>query len=126
MADFALFGVAVARVLGLKPSAFLDAYKSNRGDATARALESASVYEPLMEFVGKQPGKTWTGTTGHLLLSLRHTNAARASDEHLPKSARGMGDALRRIAPALQLKGVTVTENGRGRNGYTVTIKMAP
>jgi hypothetical protein len=126
MADIALFGVAVARALGSKDKAFLTAYANNRGDATERVLESSSVYEPLLEFVGKQEGKTWTGTTGHLLLSLRSTNAARASEEHLPKSARGMGDALRRIAPTLQQVGVQVTENGRGRDGDTVTIKMSP
>jgi hypothetical protein len=125
MADFALFGVAVARSLGFKDKAFLTAYANNRGDATERALESASIYEPLMEFIGKQEGKTWTGTTGHLLLSLRHTNAAHASNEHLPRSARGMGDALRRIAPAFAQIGVQVTENGRGRDGYTVTVKLS-
>jgi hypothetical protein len=62
----------------------------------------------------------WMGTMGGLLDTL---SQHRDSAEAWPKSARGLGDALRRQRPALSQVGIAVDIDPPGRDGVPVKIK---
>lgn len=123
MADFARWVAAAEPALGWEHGAFLDAYAVNRASAHEVAVDSSPVASMVR---GLGP---FEGTSAELLELLdkrmgveRVESLTRA--KLWPKSARGLGDALRRAAPNLRALGVEVAfsrEAGTGRRVVTVT-----
>jgi hypothetical protein len=126
MADFAMMGCAVARALGLTDGHFLTRYRENLRGGMERGLESSSVGQVLPQFIEKQEGQRWRGTVGELYVAL-HLLARldRHAEERFPRSPNGLGNALRRIIPALHVVGIKVTFGGRMRYGYEIEIVRA-
>jgi len=122
MADCALLGEAMMRAQGCPPGKFLDTYKANRRDSIARSLESSPVARAIRRLVDEYQGRSlliWSGTMGGLLDALSHL---RDGAEAWPKSARGLGDALRRQRPALAQIGIEIDIGTAGRAGVPVRI----
>jgi hypothetical protein len=123
MADFARLGTAMMQALG-EQGEFMALYESNRKDSISRGLEASPVACAVSELANADTLETpvvFEGTLKQLLEVLSRSH--RQSGEHWPKSPRGLGDILRRQAPALKTMGVTVIiESKPKRDGYHVKI----
>lgn len=120
MADFALLGEAMTTARGW-PS-FAATYGAYRERAIVAALEASPVAVALQHYIDRHPAG-WEGTVQGLLEVL---GDYRREAEAWPKSARGLADALRRLAPGLRVAGVSVRFNPeRQRDGFHVAVKMA-
>ena len=102
MADFAALGEAVFRVHGKPAGTFLARYTEVRKEGVLRTIDASPVGAALVAYLAEAPGG-FNGTLSELLDRLdRHRPP---HGEAWPKSAKGLGDALRRLAPALRLIG---------------------
>jgi hypothetical protein len=120
-------------VLGLEPEAFLAAYLDSQEHAGAMALDSNIVGMPLVnmldgrdtlarlsaEGVLEPPYVGPVGFEGTAKDLLRQLNEFMQGKPHpgrgWPRTPKGMGNALRRIAPALRKLGYTVEFGSAGR-----------
>ena len=101
MADFAALGEAVFRVHGEPTGSFLSRYNAMRKDGVLRTIDASPVGAALTAFLAAVPG----GFNGTLSELLERLDRYKPAGEAWPKSAKGLGDALRRLAPALRLIG---------------------
>jgi hypothetical protein len=101
MADFAALGEAVFRVHGEPAGAFLARYSAMREDGVRRTIDASPVGAALAAYLADAPG----GFNGTLSELLDRLDRYRPHGEAWPRSAKGLGDALRRLAPALRLIG---------------------
>lgn len=101
MADFAALGEAVCRVHGEPAGAFLARYNAMRKDGVLRTIDASPVGAALAAYLAGVPGG-FNGTLSELLDRLERF---RPLGEAWPRSAKGLGDALRRLAPALRMIG---------------------
>ena len=101
MADFAALGEAVYRVQGQPAGAFLTRYGAMRKDSVLRTIDASPVGAAISAFLTDVTGG-FNGTLSELLDRLERY---RPHGEAWPRSAKGLGDALRRLAPALRLIG---------------------
>jgi len=128
MADFTRLGEAMAQALGNPPGVFDSLYKVNRSESVGRALESSPVAVAVCEMVDKHNGRSATvfyGTVNTLLIELANH---RHDAESWPRSARGLGDILKRQAPALEAYGIRVISGNKperigGNRGIPVEIR---
>jgi hypothetical protein len=101
MADFAALGEAVFRVHGEPDGAFLIRYNDMRKAGVHRTIDASPVGAALIGFLADVP----SGFVGTLSELLDRLERFRPHGEAWPRSAKGLGDALRRLAPALRLVG---------------------
>jgi energy-coupling factor transporter ATP-binding protein EcfA2 len=94
MADFAITGVAVEKVLGWSDGAFMSAYDRNRALANASALDSAigqaivTFFDEKRSFASPE-GIVWDGTVGTLLEALNQRADERTSASNSGRRLRG-------------------------------------
>ncbi len=96
MADFARFVTAAEPALEQPQGTFLAAYRQNRSVATENSLDGDSVVDTIREL-----SLPWRGQSKALLAEI-------PLSEQRPKSARALGDALRRLAQALRQIGIEI------------------
>ena len=101
MADFGSLGEAVFRVQGQPIGAFLSRYNAMRKDGVLRTIDASPVGAALVGYMADM-ASGFNGTLSELLDRLERY---RPHGEAWPRSAKGLGDALRRLAPALRLIG---------------------
>lgn len=101
MADFAALGEAVFRVHGQPAGAFLARYGAMREGGVRRTIDASPVGAALAAYLAAVPG----GFDGTLSELLDRLDRYRPHGEAWPRSPKGLGDALRRLAPALRLIG---------------------
>jgi hypothetical protein len=102
MIDFAYLGEAVFQSNSLAAGRFISLYRSMRQKGVHRTIESSPIGMALWTYLQSNP-KGWTGK---LIDLLAHLGSLRPTGEtNWPKSAKGMGDALRRLSPALRTLG---------------------
>ncbi len=101
MADFASLGEAVFRVQGQPAGAFLNRYGAMRKDGVLRTIDASPVGAAISALL-TDVTDGFNGTLSELLDRLERY---RPHGEAWPRSAKGLGDALRRLAPALRLIG---------------------
>lgn len=101
MADFATLGEAVFMVHGEPAGAFLSRYNAMRKDGVLRTIDASPVGAALVAYLADVAG----GFNGTLSELLDRLDRYRPHGEAWPRSAKGLGDALRRLAPALRLIG---------------------
>lgn len=121
MADFAALGEAMRRAEDQPPGAFLTLYQGNRRHSVARSLDALPVASAIRTLAEAETTPlVFEDTMGKLLDRL---SQYRDSAEAWPKSARGLGDVLRRQRPALAQIGILVDIGKPGRAGVPVTIR---
>jgi hypothetical protein len=123
MADFSVIGHKVEHILGWKPGSFADAYRQNRDQASLLALEASAVGPVLMRLLDHT---SLVVTAGDLLQRLyAHAQEHERRHPGWPRSPRGLGNALRRLSPALRVAGVEVKELGRSgeQGGYRYGLR---
>lgn len=101
MADFAALGEAVFRVFGEPAGGFLGQHATMRRESVLATVDASPVGAALLAFLERTPG----GYAGTLSDLLNRLEVFRPTHEAWPRSAKGLGDALRRLAPAMRLIG---------------------
>jgi hypothetical protein len=131
---------AAAEVLGLTPGQFLAAYLDSQARAGEMALESSLIGMPLCDMLdgraalaaeAKRAGKQYAGPVGFEGTAkqlLHDLNEFMQGKPHggpgWPRTPKGMGNALRRIAPALRKVGYVVTFHREGDAARTRNIRI--
>ena len=124
MADFAQLGEAMNCAMGGKDGEFLALYTNHRRDAIRRTVDSNPVSVACMEYVEK--GNAYCGTVKGLLNQLSTFNMSMERGDYWPKSPRGLGDSLRRVAPALRQIGIHVSVDAKPRrDGVHCELRQA-
>jgi hypothetical protein len=121
MADFALWGCAVAEALGESEDAFLRAYGKNIETQNAEAIQGHPVASAIMMFM--QQREEWEGTPSELLAALE----AVAEKEHIdvkeklwPKAPNALSRRLNEVRSNLVDAGILWKPSGSSRRGITI------
>jgi len=102
--EFALLGMAVAKAMGRDPEEFMRQFDAARQDGLERTLEASPVATAIRDWaeihpgeVRDEPAKRWL----EILIDYKPQGS-----DTWPRSAKGLGDAMRRAAPALRQLGI--------------------
>ena len=101
MADFASLGEAVFRVHGELAGVFLNCYSAMRRDGVLQTIDASPVGAALVAYL-QNGTESFYGTLTDLL---DRPDRFKPHGEIRPRSAKGLGYALRRLAPALRTIG---------------------
>jgi len=122
MADFALLGTALEKVMNWEQGSFMDDYTYNRTESMAGALEHSSVAVALTHLIEDDYCHSFSGSYNALY--------TRLSGKYKPdmagwvKSAKGLANQIKRQKPALRAIGIEITlDNQRHKDGFHVHIK---
>lgn len=114
MADFAQLGEAMTRAMGGREGEFLTLYTNHRRDAVRRTVDSNPVSVACMKFVD-EGYRSYTGTVQGLREKLDCYKPNVELTDYWPRSAKGLGDSLRRVAPALRQIGIHLSIESKPR-----------
>jgi hypothetical protein len=105
MADFALYGCAIAEVLGYGQQAFLDAYLRNLKSQTEEVLNNDATAMLIMELMRNI--EEWMGTATELLQALKSKEMdSMRSDGSLPKNGSALTRKLNVLKTTLDAAGI--------------------
>ena len=102
--EFALLGMAVAKSMGRDPEEFMRQYDAARQDGLERTLEASPVATAIRDWAEIHPGEVRDEPAKRWLEIL--TDYKPQGTDTWPRSAKGLGDAMRRAAPALRQLGI--------------------
>ena len=102
--EFAKLGMAMTKAAGGSADGFLRQYQDLRVESVVRVLDASPVATALQAFIEDNP-QGITASAGAILSRLDAYKLPGAGDAW-PRTGKGMGDALRRAAPALRLLGI--------------------
>ena len=123
MGDFAKLGAAMCMALK-NDQLFIDIFNDNRDRVVARGVESSPVALALVSFIRAE--KLFEGTTSGLMhnITVDAYQPKYFDKQAWPKSPRGLGEILRRLAPSLKVYGIDVQQRaGRSRKTlYTIQL----
>jgi hypothetical protein len=123
MADFALWVTAAEPALGWEPGTFLAAYKENRDQGNALALE-ASLLTPLLHAFMRDNISPWTGSLKDLYGKLDGYADDRTRKQHeWPRNPRALSGKLRRLVPNLRRAGLQITFGKHTKAGTPATLE---
>lgn len=112
--EFVLLGMAVASACGQEPAQFLMQFKELRAETVARTLDASPVAAAVLDLIEARP----SGITAPVKAILSELDRFKPiGAEAWPRSPKGLGDALRRAAPALRQMGVDCRCLGKGSGG---------
>ena len=121
MADFARWISAAEPALGVPVGSLIEAYRRNRSAAGEIAIEASATAAAVIELIDRRGG--FDGPVGELLRSLNdlvdHDLKARPD---WPRTPKGLGNKLVRIAPILRRVGIDVIRGDRGEHGYPIRV----
>lgn len=110
LVEFAHLGMAVAKAVGQLPEDFLQEFNDCRQESLARTIDGSPVATAVVDFINANPhGKTATAKEFWTTLE----NFRPTGCDSWPRSPRGLGDALRRVAPALRQIGIECKCHGK-------------
>ncbi|MEO7938502.1 MAG: hypothetical protein ABIR55_07755, partial [Burkholderiaceae bacterium] len=124
LVEFVLLGMAVSTVSGKSQDEFLHAFKELRAETVARTLDASPVAAAVVDMTDIDPNGI-TASVKDILARLERHKPQGA--EAWPRSPKGLGDALRRAAPALRQMGVECMYLGKGSGGvvrWTIQKKV--
>jgi len=126
MADFAKLGEAMSAALGRERGFWLAKYHDHRKNAVRRTIDSSPVAVQCLRFI--ELGHNHQGTVKELLDRLNELRYVGIEEkEYWPRTPRGLGDVLRRIAPGMRLLGVHLSvENKPKRDGVHCLLRKIP
>jgi DNA polymerase III delta prime subunit len=124
MADWAVWGEAVARGLGMEPFEFLNAYLRLCREGVLEVLEEDPVGKAILRFASKLEEETWTGTPSELAARLKAELEADEMDE-FPKPT-WFTRRLKALVPNLREKGVRVVFRREGKKGRIIEVSRVP
>ena len=96
-------------------------YEANRYQGVHRTINSSPVASKLIDFIDNALNQEFKGTIGDLFKVL---NDMSRHEDAWPKTARGFGSSLRRLAPSLRTLGYKVEiDEKRSNDGYRCLIR---
>jgi hypothetical protein len=107
MADFAMWGSAVAIALGLSQDEFMQSYQKNINLQNTEALEANPISRVLISFMEKR--MAWSGTATELHHQLKDHAAdlnIDTKDKQFPKDPRWLWRRLKEVEPNLSAIGI--------------------
>ena len=111
MADPTRWVTAAEPALGWPTGTFAAAYRHNRREGSALALDAALIAGPLLELAKRG---TWQGAAAALLRKLGEIAGDETSGQRdWPKNPRALTEALKRLVPDLRATGVEWTRLDR-------------
>ena len=119
MGDFAKLGVAMVRALRLDVD-FVDVFNKNRDEVVSRGVDASPVALALVDRVRSRGA--YEGNAADLLFALEEFQPKHFDKAAWPKSPRGLGEMLRRLAPSLLVHGVEVETLPRDKSGNRYRI----
>jgi hypothetical protein len=124
MADFCEWSVAAAPGLGYSDEEVLKALLRSKTRTTDLALESSSIYIPLVGLLSGKRQK-FEGNASELLRALENELGDVKPRTGWPTSPRAVGDQLRRLVPDLRRKGIVAVFTKNGRK-WRITRRVEP
>lgn len=125
LVEFARLGMAVAAALGSKPEDFLREFNTSRQESLSRTIDASPVAASVVDMIAARP-QGMTAPVKEILASLEVYRPMGC--ESWPRSPKGLGDALRRAAPALRQLGIDCKCLGKGSGGvvrWEIKLKVA-
>ena len=122
MADFAQWGCAIAKAIGVEPEDFLNAYQVNVLLQTEEALDNSPVADAIKQFM--EDKLLWKGTPTKLYTELRKI-AEDNKIEHSPgwsRSPQALGRKLSELKPNLKIAGYEVETGGKDNEGSRMIV----
>lgn len=119
MADWTLWGCAIAEALGYKKEEFLDAYERNINRQAEMLLNENIVATTLFTFM--EDKKDWKGTATDLLQQLYSSTPLdyfEKQEKFWPKSAAALSRRLNELSTYLKQIGISVIINTSGVERY--------
>lgn len=102
MLEYCLFGMAISKVLKGDERIFLKEFQEARRESISRTIDNSPVCTAVIEFM--QHRHNYTASVKELFSELERLRPMGC--DSWPRSAKGLGDALRRAAPALRVLGI--------------------
>lgn len=121
MGNYAKLGVAMVRALRMDAD-FLAAYTRNRDEVVRRGVDSSPVALALVQYI--RVNGAFDDLLQALMKALEDHKPLHFDKAAWPKSPRGLGESLRRLAPALLVYGVEVGEPVRTSSGIRYQIRQ--
>jgi hypothetical protein len=124
MADFARWVVACSGALDLSAEQFLSAYSANRNSSPEATLDASPIGPVLVAAL--EDGELF-GTPKEILSDLfgRVDEKARKSKDW-PSTGRALTNELKRIAPSLRARGITVERLSHQKSNRGVPYRIGP
>ncbi|WP_240931523.1 hypothetical protein [Azotobacter chroococcum] len=110
LVEFARLGMAVAKAAGNESEDFLREFNACRQESLSRTIDASPVAAAVVDMIEARP-QGMTATTKEILLALEQYRPTGC--DSWPKSPKGLGDALRRAAPALRQLGIECKCQGK-------------
>jgi len=126
MADFALWGCAIARALGHSEEDFLSAYEGNTEARNEEALQASPVAAMVVELMDAQ--SEWEGTPSELLAELEklaEDHRVNTKMREWPRAAHSLSRRLNEVRPNLAAVGITISTRRDGRH-RAITVRKIP
>lgn len=120
MADYQRLGESVAQSMGHPAGHFSSLYANRVADGADRSLETYGVAMAVQHLLDDNKGKPWEGTVGNLKRELEY--ALSSDRSNWPRSPRGLAGQLKRLAPGLRRRGISVEFLGHERDGRHVRV----
>jgi hypothetical protein len=109
MADVAQWVTACERGLGCE-GGFMKAHEKNQNEAIELGLESSPIGSAIMALVSER--ERWLGKPTELMVALAGiAGDSQTRSKAWPQSAKGLGNAIKRLMPSLRRVGISVEES---------------
>ncbi|MBF0675116.1 hypothetical protein [Pseudomonas sp.] len=112
--EYARLGMAVAQVMGGEPDDFLREFDASRQLSLLRTIDESPVAMAIQELIKDHPEGV-TDSVKNLLILLEKYRSPGC--DSWPRSPKGLGDAMRRAAPALRQFGIQCKCLRKGSGG---------
>lgn len=109
--EFAKLGCAMAMAMAEPAETFLESFQASRAVAIERTIDACPAIAALLDLTLEEP--LLVISVSELLLRLSAFRGGYAARDAWPKSAKGLGELLRRHAPALRQLGIECESVGR-------------
>lgn len=104
LVEFAYLGMAVAKAMNYPPEVFMEQFNAARQDGLERTLDASPVASAIRDWAETNPGKVAERSAKDWLNWLEDYKPRNC--DSWPRSPKGLGDAMRRAAPALRQLGI--------------------
>ncbi len=104
LVEFAYLGMAVAKAMNQAPETFMEQFNAARQDGLERTLDASPIASAIRDWAETNPDQTEEYSAKHWLHCLEDFKPRNC--DSWPRSPKGLGDAMRRAAPALRQLGI--------------------
>ncbi len=123
MADFAIWGYAIAEAIDGKGKEFLCSYENNLKKQTMEVLYEHPTASSVLAFMENK--ESWTGTASELLNELHFVSDGDSRFRKLPETANALSRSLAQVRVSLEEAGIYFSRKD-GKNRSITLARIAP